>query len=101
MASGKQIAEQNFLAFSKWVASKTDDDYRQMVIRGVLSRKEIAKECGITRSACDQNPRIKAALKQLERGLRERGILPPLVEKSSEHSDEPPTIREAGKQKAI
>lgn len=56
---------------------KTDGDYRQMVRGGVLNRKEIAKECGFGRSVVDQNPRIKAALHQLETDLRYRGILPP------------------------
>lgn len=76
MASGQQIAEQNFLQFSTWVASKTDDDFRCMVTRGVLSRKEIATECGFAKSALTQNPRIRAALKTLEDGLRDRGLLP-------------------------
>jgi hypothetical protein len=62
MANGKQIAEQNFQIFQTWIASKADSGFRQMVSRGVLSRKEIAKECGFAKSALDQNPRIKAAL---------------------------------------
>jgi hypothetical protein len=61
MASGQQLAEQNVAAFAAWVASKTDDDFRAMANRGVLSRKEVAKECGFAKSALDQNPRIKAA----------------------------------------
>jgi hypothetical protein len=47
-----------------------------MVNRGVLSRKEIAKECGFSKSALDQNPRIKVALRELEESLRTRGVLP-------------------------
>ena len=52
--------------FAVWVVSKTDDDFRAMTNRGVLSRKEVAKECGFAKSALDQNPRIKAALRDLE-----------------------------------
>lgn len=37
MASGQQIAEENVLKFTTWAASKTDDDFRNMAIRGVLS----------------------------------------------------------------
>ena len=75
MANGRQIAEQNFQRFTTWEAEKTISDFKQMVVRGVLSRKEIAKECGFSKSALDQNPRIKQALKQLEDGLREKGVL--------------------------
>jgi len=81
MASGRQLAEQNVGVFAAWVASKTDDDFRAMANRGVLSRKEVAKECGFAKSSLDQNPRIKAALRELEDGLRLRGILPPVVER--------------------
>lgn len=80
MASGKQLAESNFEAFQTWSASKTDEDFRGLAGRTVLSRKEIATECGFSKSALDQNPRIKIALQKLEDELRLRGILPPAVE---------------------
>jgi hypothetical protein len=98
MASGKQIAEQNVQIFQAWLATKTDADFRQMVSRGVLSRKEIAKECGFAKSALDQNPRIKAALKIAEDGLRERRVLPALEEKLP--NDDAPPMREVGQQRA-
>ena len=96
MANGKQLSDQNVSIFTSWVAGKTDADFRQMVSRGVLSRKEIAAECGFAKSALDQNPRIKSALAELEQGLRERGVLPPLFEK---RPDEPAPLR-LGHQKA-
>jgi hypothetical protein len=99
MASGKQIAEQSFQIFQTWLAGKTDADFRQMVSRGVLSRTEIAKECGFGKSALDQNTRIKAALKAAEDALRERGILPALEEKLPIDGATPP-MREVGPQRA-
>lgn len=96
MASGQQIAEANVQKFAVWVASKTDDDFRAMAIRGVLSRKEIATECGFAKSALDQNPRIKAGLGDLEGALRARGVLPHVVEKSAAVA-EGPLMREPGK----
>ena len=99
MASGKQIAEQSFQIFQAWLAGKTDADFRQMVSRGVLSRTEIAKECGFGKSALDQNTRIKAALKAAEDALRERGILPALEEKLPIDGAAPP-MREVGPQRA-
>lgn len=96
MASGQQIAEQNIKTFASWMACKTDADFRAMASRGVLSRKEIATECGFAKSALDQNPRIKAALQDLEHALRERGVLPPVVEKSAEEAAKP-LMREPGK----
>jgi hypothetical protein len=79
MASGQQVAEENVRRFTTWAASRTDEDFRNMVTRGVLSRTEIAAECGFAKSALAQNPRIRDALKNLEADLRERGVLPQLA----------------------
>lgn len=84
MASGQQIAEENVRKFVAWAASKTDSEFRSMAIRGVLSRSEIAKECGFAKSALSQNPRIRESLRDLEEKLRTRGILPKAVEESPE-----------------
>jgi len=100
IASGKQLAEQNVQTFIAWTAGKTDADFRAMARRGVLSRVEIAKECGFAKSALDQNPRIKAALKALEANLRERGVLPPAVENPPGETAAP-LMREAGGQRAL
>lgn len=100
MASGQELAEQNFQLFDAWRLSKRDQDFRQMVSRGVLSRKEIAKECGFGKSALDQNPRIKELLKDTEDGLRLRGILPAL-ETRVVSEGQLPGLRDAGKQHAI
>lgn len=83
MASGRQLAEENLERFAAWIASKTDEDYRALASRGVLSRKEIARECGFAKSALDQNPRIKLALRELEEALRGKGVLPLAVDKST------------------
>jgi hypothetical protein len=99
MASGQQISEQNVKSFASWMASKTDDDFRAMASRGVLSRKEIATECDFAKSALDQNPRIKAALRELEDSLRLRGVLPKATEKSPEEAAKP-LMREPGRLKA-
>jgi len=79
MASGQQLAEQNFQAFTSWLDSRTDEDFRQMVGRGILSRKEIAAQCGFAVSALNQNPRIKSALLAKEALLRDSGVLPALA----------------------
>jgi hypothetical protein len=91
MASGRQIAEENVQTFIAWVASKSVADYRAMVSRGVLSRTEIAKECGFAKSALVQNPRIRAIMRDLEDDLRRRGILPPAVERDPESPAAPLT----------
>ena len=83
MPSGRQISDENVKTFSSWLASKSDNDFRAMAIRGVLSRKDISTESAFAKSVLDQNPRIKAALKELEETLRARGILPSIVEKNS------------------
>ena len=99
MSSGRQLAEHNVETFAAWVASKTDDDFRAVANRGILSRKEIATECGFARSALDQNPRIKEALRDLEHELRLRGVLPPTVDRDTEAPLEP-LIREPARLRA-
>jgi hypothetical protein len=69
LANGQQIAEQNLQAFLAWQAQMSDADFRQMVVRRVLSRIEIARSCGFAKSALDQTPRIKRALQDLEEKL--------------------------------
>lgn len=99
MASGRQIADQNVATFAAWMGTKSDDEFRAMVSRGVLSRTEVAKECGFAKSALDQNPRIKGALRDLEDRLRLRGVLPPAVERDPEATSTPLT-REPGRLRA-
>ena len=99
MASGRQISKENVKTFNTWLASKTDDDFRGMESRGVLSRTSIAMECGFAKSSLGQNPRIKTSLRELEDSLRERGVLPPAVEKSPEGAAKP-HLRDPGNLRA-
>ena len=41
--NGQERAEQNFLAFQAWAASRTDADFREMVTQGRLNRGEICR----------------------------------------------------------
>jgi hypothetical protein len=82
MANGQQLAEQNFQVFTAWLSSRTDEDFRQLVTRGSLSRKEIAAQCRFALSALNQNPRIKSALLAKETSLREVGVLPAIADKT-------------------
>jgi hypothetical protein len=77
--NGQERAEQNFLAFQAWVASKSEADFRELVTQGRLNRGEICRECDFGRSALVQNPRIKEALQALEDRLRAGGVLPPVA----------------------
>lgn len=94
MASGQQIAEANFQRFSTWLASMTNNDFRQLVNKreGRLSRKEIVAECGFGGSAINQNPRINEALLAKEAELRELGVLPPLVARKQEGAPAPAAV---------
>lgn len=90
MANGQQLAELNFQCFMTWLASRSESDFRQMVSRGCLSRKEIATQCGFSISALNQNPRIKSALIAKEASLRESGVLPQLASAAAELASGPP-----------
>lgn len=89
MASGQQKAQQNLEAFKVWKATQTDDDFRQIVFRGQLNRIEVAKGIGCGKSALNQNPALRKALKTLEDELRDKAVLPPLTESASKNADKP------------
>jgi predicted RNase H-like nuclease (RuvC/YqgF family) len=80
MANGQQKAQQNVDAFDVWKATQSDDDFKQITHRGQLSRVEVAKAIGCGKSALNQNPELKKALKALEDELRGRDVLPKLTE---------------------
>ncbi|WP_163922698.1 VPA1267 family protein [Photobacterium sp. Alg240-V54] len=83
--SGKQKGEGNFINFLAWKEAQTDDGFRAIVNLkdGVLGRNIIAKACGFGVSVLRQNPKVKAALIELESQLVAKGILPTKVEKES------------------
>ncbi|CAK2668940.1 transposase [Vibrio crassostreae] len=89
MASGQQKAQQNLEAFEVWKATQTDDDFKQIVFRGQLNRIEVAKGIGCGKSALNQNPALKKALKVLEDELRSKGVLPPLTDAAKNNADKP------------
>jgi len=76
MANEKK-AEENHSSFLAWSATKTDEDFKDYVHRGILKRSEIAAECQFGWSALLQNP----AIKKSETALRNRGILPPIIDR--------------------
>lgn len=89
MASGQQKAQENLEAFEVWKATQTDDDFKQIIYRGQLSRIEVAKGIGCGKSALNQNPALKESLQALEDDLRDRGVLPPMTETAKGNKDKP------------
>lgn len=89
MASGQQKAQQNLEAFEVWKATQTDNDFKQIVFRGQLNRMEVAKGIGCGKSALNQNPALKKALKALEDELRVNGVLPPLTDAAKKNEGKP------------
>jgi len=89
MPNGKQISEHNITLFEAWVATQSDEDFSQIIMRGKLNRTEIAKAVGFGKSALNQNPQIKKRLEELENGLRKLRILPPLTEKAKKEIGKP------------
>ncbi|WP_435247444.1 VPA1267 family protein [Vibrio sp. nBUS_14] len=89
MASGQQKAQQNLEAFKVWKATQTDDDFKQIMFRGQLNRNEVAKGIGCGKSALNQNPALKEALKALEDKLRGKGVLPQLSDAANKNEGKP------------
>lgn len=88
-----QLAEEYARRFTIWAASKSDVEFRVLVRRGVLSRKDISAECGFSGSVLSQNPRVKEALISLEGDLRERGVLPSLANIADDEPAKPSNLR--------
>ena len=101
MSSGQERARQNLSVFQSWVATQTDDDFKQIVFRGQLNRGEVAKAIGIGKSALRQNPAIKSALENLEQSLRDRGVLPELTETAWAQRSEPKRYDPSVNQRAM
>ena len=101
MSNGQERARQNLSAFQSWVATQTDDDFKQIVFRGQLNRGEVAKAIGIGKSALRQNPAIKSALENLEQSLRDRGVLPELTETAWAQRSEPKRYDPSVNQRAM
>lgn len=101
MSNGQERARQNLSAFQSWVATQTDDDFKQIIFRGQLNRGEVAKAIGIGKSALRQNPAIKSALENLELSLRDRGVLPELTETAWAQRSEPKRYDPSVNQRAM
>ncbi|MBD1564302.1 VPA1267 family protein [Vibrio sp. S12_S33] len=87
MANGQEKAKRIVAAFDIWAATQTDDDFTQIIFRGQLNRGEIAKAIGCGKSALTQNPALKKSVKELEDELRNKGVLPPLIDTASKDVD--------------
>lgn len=101
MASGQQKAQQNLDSFRAWVATQTNNDFKQIVYRGQLNRGEVAKAVGCGKSALNQNPDIRKLLKQLEDNLRDKGVLPPLTDTAKKEADKPKQYDNTASRKAL
>ena len=78
MANGQQLGEQNVDAFKAWIATQSDEDFKQMIYGGKLNRNTLSKLAQVGLGAFKKNPEVKRLLLELEDKLRERGVLPPL-----------------------
>lgn len=80
MTNGQQKAEQYENVFRVWSATQTADDVLQNIHRGSINRNYIADGVGCSRSALNQNPRLRALITEFEQKWRLEGVLPPLTE---------------------
>ena len=96
MASGQQKSQQNLEAFEVRKATQTDGDFKQIVFRAQLNRIEVAKGIGCVKSALNQNPALKNALKALEDELRSIGVLPPLTDAAKKNEGKPQAYDNTG-----
>lgn len=87
--SNPTAGEKSVIAFKRWSASMTDDDYRQIVFRCKLNRGEVAKGCGIAKAALRQNTVVADLLFKLEEDLRFRNVLPDMTEEYKAKQKQP------------
>ncbi|MGO3423840.1 MULTISPECIES: VPA1267 family protein [unclassified Pseudoalteromonas] len=79
----------NLDKLNAWIATQSDEDFKQIVNRGKLHRGQIVKESGVGRTSLKENVDVKNALVTLEERLRQKGILPALIERSGSSEDQP------------
>jgi hypothetical protein len=85
--NGQQKGQENRQVFESWIVARNQaSDWAEYIQGGQLSRKIMAQECLMGRSAFTQNPEIKKALKVLEDNLRAKGILHPKVAQKNDES---------------
>lgn len=101
MANGQQKARANLDSFCAWIATQSDEDFKQIVHRGQLNRGEVAKAIGIGKSALRQNPAIKERLNALESELRQRGVLPPLTGEAEAQKKAPKRYDQTENRRAV
>lgn len=101
MANGQEKGRQNLKDFQKWVATQTNEDFKQIIWRGSLNRTEVANACGIGKSALTQNDDLREEFEKLEQGLRDKGVLPPLTETAKAKRSEPKPFDSSANQRAM
>ena len=74
--SGQQVAKQNVELIQGWIKARDEaGDWADYVRTNQLNRTEVARECGFSKSALQQNPTIKLLLASLEKRLQQDGVL--------------------------
>tara|TARA_B100000929_G_scaffold269117_1_gene238448 strand:+ start:7554 stop:7787 length:234 start_codon:yes stop_codon:yes gene_type:complete len=72
MTSGQQKAKQTLGAFHAWVATQSNDDFKQMIYRGKLKREDLSKAIGCGKLALAQNQALRETIANLENGVQPR-----------------------------
>ncbi len=73
--------------FLSWSSTLSDEDFVAISRGSKLHRGEVRKGAGIGKSTINDNVLVRNALIELERDLRKRGILAPLVVESPNAHD--------------
>lgn len=84
MANGQQLKIINFEKFEVWKKNTPVDELAAIVRNGKLNRVDVAKQANFSKSTLYSNPLVESSLAALEDDLREKGIMPKLLDKSSE-----------------
>lgn len=85
-------AQDSLDKFEGWAATQTEQDLIAIARGSKLHRGEIIKGAGIAKSTLNDNSLVKAALRELEAGLREKGVLAPLSQAAEENTSANETI---------
>ncbi|WP_418139641.1 VPA1267 family protein [Oceanimonas smirnovii] len=76
--NGAEEGAKNLDKFKVVMLNKPEAFYHQLVWRGKLKRRAMAKLCDFSESVFTQNEKVREALVELEGFLRDKGTLPPL-----------------------
>lgn len=81
--------KENIDLFESWIASTSNQDFKNMAYRGGLNKRVMEKTLPFSRSVLTQNTPVRKRYEQLLEELREKGVLAKKTEQHKAEENQP------------